>query len=162
MLTQEQLFENLHYNPETGVFTRLVTTSNRSVAGSIAGGYGANGYFRVSLLGKRYFAHRLAWFYMTGEWPDEIDHVNCIRDDNRFCNLRVASRKQNSTNMLLKPSNTSGFKNVSFDKAKGKWIARVRLNGKRKNLGLFETPEDAYQAWQRCAEPHDREFFNPG
>lgn len=162
MITQQQLFEHLHYNPDTGAFTRLVTTSNRSVAGSRSGGYGANGYYRVSVLGRRYFAHRLAWFYMTGEWPTEIDHINCVRDDNRFCNLRIASRQENSANMRLKPSNSSGFKNVNFDKVKGKWVARVRIQGKRKNLGLFGSPEEAYAAWQKCAEPHDKTFFNPG
>lgn len=162
MITQQQLREHLHYNPDTGAFTRLVKTSNRSVVGSVSGGYGANGYYRVSVLGRRYFAHRLAWFYMTGEWPKEIDHINCVRDDNRFCNIRDASRRENCVNTRVKASNTSGFKNVSFSRQKGKWMSRARIDGKRINLGLFETPEEAYEAWRNRAEPNDQEFFNPG
>lgn len=161
MLSLDELKAHIHYNPDTGVFTRLVKTSNRSLIGAASGGYGAHGYYRVSLLGKRYYAHRLAWFYVHGEWPEEIDHVNGVRDDNRLSNLRLASRRENCVNAPAKLSNTSGFKNVSFNAERNQWMARGRHLGKRKNLGLFDTPEEAYQAWKRFAASSDGDFFNP-
>lgn len=163
MLTQDDLKSLLHYDPETGVFTWIDKPCSRIVSGRKAGGYGAHGYFRVSILGKRYYAHRLAWFYMTGEWPkDQIDHVNGCKDDNRFCNLRQATPTQNNANLRRKPANTSGYAGVSFDKARGNWIARVRFLGRRVNLGRYDTPEDAYAARCAFAQEHHGEFYNPG
>jgi hypothetical protein len=161
MIDVETLKAHLHYDPLTGIFTRLITTSHRNVAGQVSGGYGARGYYRVSVLGRRYYAHRLAWFYMHGEWPQEIDHINGKRDDNRIANLRPANREQNCANVPAKSSNSSGYKNVSFDRKTGKWMARGRANGKRKNLGLFDTPEAAYNAWVCYSKPASGDFFNP-
>jgi len=156
------LKQHLFYDPETGIFTRLISESNRSVCGSDAGGYGCQGYYRVSLLGRRYYAHRLAWFYMTGRWPArQIDHINGIKDDNRFCNLREATATLNAANVGRKATNKSGFKNVNFDARSGRWLARARINGKRVNLGLYDTPEAAYAAFCGSARRGHGAFFHP-
>ncbi|POF94356.1 HNH endonuclease [Pseudomonas putida] len=163
MLDHSDLKSLLDYNPETGEFTWRDKPCSRIIAGSSAGGYGAHGYFRVSVLGKRYYAHRLAWFYMTGAWPDaQIDHVNGVKSDNRFCNLREATPMQNNANLRRKPVNTSGYPGVSFDKIRGCWIARVRSDGRRHNLGRFATREEAYAARCEFAKKAHGQFYNPG
>lgn len=90
-LTQEVLKSLLYYDPETGIFVWLVTRQ-RSPAGKEAGGYDEKGYRRICVNGTKVRAHRLAWLYMTGEWPeDQLDHINGLKDDNRFVNLREAT-----------------------------------------------------------------------
>ncbi|KKX25303.1 HNH endonuclease [Rhizobium sp. LC145] len=159
-LTQSKLKEALEYDPATGEFRWLQTNSHRRIAGMDAGGLGVHGYWRVSVYGHRYYAHRLAWFYMTGEWPKQhIDHVNLDKRDNRFANLRLATPPQNNVNTGLKVSNSSGFVGVNFDRRSGKWLARVRANGKRVNLGLFETAEAAARARDAYAMRNHGEFF---
>ncbi len=112
MLTQERLLELIHYNPETGLFSRLGGRRSDRV-GKVAGSPQGQGYLLIFVDGRRYRAHRLAWFYMTGEWPaDGIDHVNNIKTDNRFANLRLATRAQNEMNKPPSRSNTSGVKGV--------------------------------------------------
>lgn len=163
MLEHSELKSLLHYNPDTGNFTWIDKPCSKIARGAVAGGYGAHGYFRVSVLGKRYYAHRLAWFYATGEWPSaQIDHVNGVKDDNRLVNLREATAMQNNANLRIKPLNTSGYAGVSFDKVRGNWIARVRSDGRRFNLGRFATPEEAHAARCDFAKDAHGEFFNPG
>ena len=89
----------LEYDPETGLFTNLIRRGPRSLEGTIAGSLMCNGYIELMLNGSHYKASRLAWLYMTGEWPKyEIDHINRIRHDNRWDNLRDVSHKDNLTN----------------------------------------------------------------
>lgn len=147
-LTAERLRELLHYDPETGVFTWKVTLSRRASAGSIAGAYGANkGYTPISVLKRKYQAHRLAWLYMRGVWPPEdLDHINRDRSDNRLANLRLASRTENSQNANLKRNNTSGCKGVSWHIQSGRWRAHLMLNRRQIHLGLFDAFDDAVAA----------------
>lgn len=97
-LSLDALRSCLHYDPETGLFTRLTNESNRSPAGSIAGTVLATGYRVIRVCNGRFLAHRLAWFYVYGAWPNEIDHLNRVKDDNRFSNLRASTRQQNVFN----------------------------------------------------------------
>lgn len=147
-LSQAKLKENVHYDPETGVFTRIKPTCGFSV-GVILGGMTKDGYVRIQISGSRNHAHCLAWLYMTGEMPKEcIDHINGVRTDNRFCNLREATRGQNAQNQR-KPrvNNKSGFLGVYFHKAMGKFRAEIMINGKTKGLGYFDTAEQAHKAY---------------
>ena len=147
MITQQELKGFLDYNPETGVFTRKVSTSNSVKAGDVAGGLTSNGYVHISVGGKQHLAHRLAWLYMHGEWPDDcIDHINHSRTDNRIENLRVTSRLGNARNQKLHPTNTSGHVGVTWDRKNKKWQAQISLNHKTKKLGRFEKKEDAIKA----------------
>jgi hypothetical protein len=142
----------LQYCPETGVFAWNYRKDkgwnwNRQWAGKIAGCLDGKGHWRIRINARHYAAHRIAWFLQTGQWPpNEIDHINNVKTDNRFCNLRLATRSQNATNMRPSSSNTSGFRGVVFDKSRNKWSARLTVNGKTRNIGRFDTKEDAVSA----------------
>lgn len=161
ILTQDELKTQLHYNHETGIFTRLIATSNAIKANNIAGSLTNTGYFEITVLGKRYLSHRLAWLYMTGEMPKEfIDHINRIGTDNRFCNLRQANKSENAINCRIKSNNKSGYKGVSFDKKRNKWKANGKLDGKQKYLGRFPTAELASNAFIEFAKANYGEFYS--
>jgi hypothetical protein len=104
-----------------------------------------NGYWAIRVDDTLYLAHRLAWLYVTGNWPeDQIDHVNGQRNDNRFCNLREATNIQNSHNRRY-AGNKSGFQGVRRENSK--WLAEIKVRYKPIRLGLFDTPEEAYVAY---------------
>lgn len=145
----------MDYDPETGVFRWRVDRGHMAKKGDIAGTYTAKGYRIIMVLGKRYYAHRLAWLCANNEWPpDEVDHANGCKDDNRISNLRLAVKSQNGANKPIQRNNTSGFKGVSFHKATGKFQAGLR----RKFIGYFDTAEEAHAAYCAAAEKHFGEF----
>lgn len=146
MLTQDRLKELLHYDPATGVFLWLVRTSNRICVGSEAGRIDTAGYRAIRIDGELYYAHRLAFFYMLGEWPEITDHKNRCRADNRWINLRSTDHCGNSHNKGPEASSKSGYRGVSWHKGARKWAAEKWLRGVKHYLGLFETPEAAYEA----------------
>ena len=150
-MNQERLKELLHYCPETGVFTW--TAKKRGVTlDSVAGYVGRYGYWKITLDKKRYAAHRLAWLYVHGQWPDDcIDHINRVRTDNRIANLRLATHAQNRQNLSLNARNKSGVRGVSFDAVNQKWRASISVNGKAKNLGRFTTKAEAAAAYKVAA-----------
>ena len=146
-LTAEKLRELLHYEPETGIFTRKVSTSNQVKASDIAGSVNGGGYLQIKMLSRTHKAHRLAWLYVYGAWPtDQIDHINRIRTDNRISNLREVSHKQNGQNRSKSSHNTSGHPGVSWYKRISKWVAQIRHNYKHIYLGSFTTVEEAIAA----------------
>jgi hypothetical protein len=144
-LSAQELRTILHYDPDTGIFTRN---------GKICGTVEKSGHVSIQINKIRYYAHRLAWLYMTGEWPkDQIDHApDKTKTNNRFANLREANNSQNQQHKGKLPNNKSGFKGVSWENRAGKWRASISCNKKWKNLGLFENPEDAYKAYCKAAE----------
>lgn len=148
-LTAECLREVLRYDPATGLFTWLVSTSNRIKVGAIAGAIGRNhGYRLISVGGVLHRANRLAWLYMTGAWPaDYVDHINGHRADDRWANLRASDHSHNLANAVRPRHNTSGFKGVHLHKQTGSWRARISKNGKHKSLGLYPTKEAAHAAY---------------
>lgn len=155
MLTLERLVEVLKYDPATGTFVRI----SGPCAGKVAGTVQKNGYIRIRVDGKLYYGHRLAWLYMTGEWPnDEIDHVDMDRANNSFANLREASGSENKHNRRKYRNNTSGFKGVSWDKHNGRWLAYIGLNYKKRSIGLFKTPEEAAKAYHEAARKLHGDF----
>lgn len=158
LITQSRLKEVLRYDPETGMFTWLVSLSNRAPAGADAGGLDDDGYRLISIDGRLYQAHRLAVLYMAGVWPPEqTDHANRIPSDNRWKNLRPATRGQNQQNS--KPRGVSRFKGVSWRKDCGKWQAQAKLNGKQHYLGLYHTEELASAAYATFAREHFPDFM---
>ena len=150
MLTQERVKELFDYNPETGDLIRKIRVSSNTEVGDIVS-CKDKGYIKVWIDGVRYQAHRVVWFWMTGEWPkSEIDHENHIKDDNRWKNLKPATRRENSKNHKLRIDNTSGICGVYWHKQSGKWAAYIKVNGERKYLGTFDDIEDAVAARKKA------------
>lgn len=166
-VTAEVVRDLLDYDPETGVFRwkfrdRKYCESDKSWKicntrreGKTAGTLDkSDGYRRIKIFTKFYKAHRLAWLHYYGEWPsDQIDHVNCIRDDNRIENLREATNQQNGMNSSSQ-FGTSQYKGVCWDKHRNKWQAQIGINGKLKKLGRFEIEIEAARAYDRAAIEH--------
>lgn len=161
MLTQEYLKKILHYNPDTGVFTRLVSVSVNTRKGDVAGTKGLHRYASIKIKNRSYAAHRLVWLYMHGRLPEhDIDHINHVKTDNRLCNLREATRAENGRNRAMSSQNTSGFKGVFMEKKTGMWTAACKMNGVLHCLGRFKRAEDASLAYQKFAKQHHGEFFH--
>jgi len=152
-LTQARLKELLHYDPETGIFTRLVRCSQMP-AGSIAGSSDGRGYLQIKIDRRIYLNHRLAFLYMRGEFPPaHTDHKNGVVDDNRWANLRHATRSENLHNQGgPRRDNTSGFLGVCWDKHKQKWLAQIRLNNRTRHIGRFDDPAVAHAAYLKAKD----------
>lgn len=158
-LTQARLKELLHYDPDTGEFTWVAQSRPGVRVGDVCGRTSVYGYREIGVEYRLHFAHRLAWLYMTGAWPtSEIDHENRCRSDNRWSNLRLANRVQNSANQGIRVSNSTGLHGVVWDKERGKWRAQIRIGGKKTNLGRFSTAEEAAAAHDRAALAEFGEF----
>lgn len=145
-LTQSQLKAILHYNKDTGEFTRSVQVGPFK-KGTIAGTKLNTGYISIRV-NKTYFqAHRLAWLYIHGNWPKGwIDHINHIKSDNRISNLRDVTWSDNLHNLSsAKKQNKSKLLGVS--PYKSRWIAQIQRNGKKIHIGIFDTPEQAHQEY---------------
>lgn len=153
MLTPDRLRELLSYNPETGLFHWRVAKGNRA-AGALAGSRVKEGYIAIKLDGVLHYAHRLAWFYVYGAWPDDqIDHANTDRIDNRIRNLRDVTNAQNSHNKggESNVNNTStGLRGVSPAK-NGRYRARIMRYGVWHSLGRYRTAQEAYDAYRAAA-----------
>jgi len=148
-LTAEHLYYHLIYNPETGLFFWRNPIGRKMKAGDIAG-WKSDRYMRITIHGKKYISHRLAFLYMEGRWPEkELDHINVDGFDNRWCNIREATGCQNQLNRGPQKNNTSGAKGVY--KRRNRWMASITVNSKRHYLGLFDTVEKAQEAYKKAA-----------
>lgn len=147
-LTAQRLRELLNYDPETGALTNAVSRIH-CPAGALAGSKRKNGYIEVSLLGGRYYAHRLAWLHVHGEWPqNSVDHINGVRDDNRIANLRDVQHRVNLQNRRSAPSNSmSGVLGAKWIPRKRLWSSRIKVGGATKSLGYYKTADEAHQAF---------------
>lgn len=143
-LTAERLRELLNYDPETGIFRWRVNRGNIK-AGTVTGCLcKRRGYLLIGIDGIVHLAHRLAWLWMTGEWPSEqVDHRNGVRNDNRFANLREATHTENCHNLGKSKLNKSGYTGVFYWATRDVFIARIGLGGRSLFLGYFDTAEKA-------------------
>jgi hypothetical protein len=158
-LSFDELRASLEYDADTGIFRRKVTVASNARAGGVAGYRKPDGYWLISIDHRRFYAHRLAWFYVHGEWPaGMIDHINGDPGDNRIANLREATHAENGRNARRATRNKSGFKGVFFSKQGGSWQAALRLNGRTIYLGRYSTAEAAHAAYLEGAKQHFGEF----
>lgn len=160
-LTHQKVRELLHYDPATGQFRWRVNVGRygRVLAGTVAGTKAKNGYVYIVIDRQRHLAHRLAWFYMNGEWPvQQIDHINNDRVDNAWSNLRPADQSENSCNGSLRTTNTSGYRGVSWSTEKRKWVASIVKNRKQFKLGYFSCKHEAYGAYCNAARKLHGEY----
>jgi hypothetical protein len=168
MLTQSILKELLHYNPDTGIFTwkhrdqkwfktyRSFCSGNARYAEKVAGvsvlSREGKRYIHIMALGKDYLAHRIAWVYISGEWPeDEIDHIDGNGENNKLINIRSVSRLENNKNKRLPSTNKSGVMGVHWHKRDQHWRAEIKVKQKTINLGGFKDINDAIKA-RKAAE----------
>lgn len=152
VLTAKKLRDLLHYDPETGQF-RHKRATGRGRVGAVAGTRSGPGYWGINVLGKKYFAHRLAWLYMTGEWPSGlIDHIDRDKLNNSWGNLRQVTQAENQMNKSPRKNGLSRYVGVTFCNRRRKWKAQIGLDRKTYNLGYFETEEAAAMAYQ-AAKP---------
>lgn len=147
-ITYTRLIQLFKYDAETGLFYWIEKPNRRISVGDVAGTI-SHGYVSVRIDGRRYPIHRLAWLYVTGEWPvSDIDHINGVRNDNRFVNLRVVTDSVNKQNKYRAQSNNEvGVLGVSMACGGKKYRARIKAGSKQKHLGVFDTAEDAAEAY---------------
>ncbi len=162
-VTQEVLIKYVHYEPATGQFIRKLD-SGTAKAGSIATFSDGQGYVSLSIDGQQIRAHRAAFLYMTGAWPSMyVDHINRVRSDNRWENLRDVRSAVNMQNAYAPRSRSkSGMRGVSYCKREKKWRASIQIQrpgqekgkGQYRSLGYFSTPEAAQQAYLAAKASH--------
>lgn len=157
-LTAERLREILHYDPDAGVW-RWREKRGCKRKGAPAGCFNAGGY-RVIRIDKCLLrSGRLAWLYTTGEWPqDEIDHRDGDPSNDRWDNLRQATREQNMWNKKHWRTSRNGLKGISWHPKIRRWIAEIGAREGRKYLGCFATAEEAAAAYREAARQHYGEF----
>jgi len=171
----DYLRECFDYDPDTGVLRWRVRPAehfktmkamkiwNTRRAGDAAGAKDERGYLRVQVNHQLYWVHRIVWLLVLGVAPKgEIDHINENKADNRVCNLREANKASNMQNRGAQRNNTSGFKGVSYHKQRGKWTARIAVDGEQTYLGLFTTKAEAHTVYCAAADKLHGAFANHG
>lgn len=161
-VTHKELKRLLDYDSLTGVFKwkNLNSKAKNIKIGDVAGSKNKRGYIQIAVNGKTYYAHRLAWFYVYGYFPENrIDHKDQVKYHNWIKNLREASSQCNMRNSGNHKNNTSGVKGVGWDKKLNKWTAQITNNKKSKRLGYYNNFDDAVCArlageqclnWSNC------------
>ena len=167
-LTQEYLQSRLDYYPDTGIFIwkysdEMPKKWNTKWAGKVAGTKAKyrNGYYiNICINNKRYGAHRIAFLYVYGWLPEQVDHIdnNGPKTDNRICNLRAATHGQNLQNRGAQKNNTSGYKGVRIHRKTGRYHAQITVEGKVISLKYHDTPEEAAEAYAEASQRYHGKY----
>lgn len=157
-LRAARLRELFDYDPETGAFVRRVTRSSNARSGDVAGCLTPYGYLVINIDGKLYMCHRLAWLYMTGGWPSDldVDHIDGNRANNRWSNLRLATRSQNLSNRQGGKGKT-GVRGVTLS-PKGRYVAKIWVRYRPIHIGTYDTLEEAKRAREAAGHKYHGEF----
>lgn len=148
-LTKNNLRKAFNYDINTGLFT-YAFTSRSGVKGEIAGKPHSGGYTKVRVQNKEMLLHRVIFMYMNGYMPKMVDHINHIRTDNRWCNLRGVDDLENCKNTSITKTSTTKVNGVAYHKPTGKYRVYIGINYKQKHLGLFDTLEEAKAAREKA------------
>lgn len=152
-ITAELVRSLFIYDPKTGVFINRINRGTRAKSGKKTGKIKPHGYVTLCIDGKEYYAHRIAWLYMTGQWPTkDIDHKDRSKTNNSWENLREATGTQNNANSSIRSNNTTGVKGVIYIASKNKYRAKIKHNYKWKHLGYFNTIQEAAAAYTTAAK----------
>lgn len=154
-MNQKRLKEVLNYDPKTGIFRWKIHRMYNARAGDIAGSMHNGGYRSIGIDNKMYLVHRLAWLYVHGHFPKEIDHINHDKRDNRIDNLRNVTHLENGRNMSITKNNTSGIPGVYWCKKSKKWKAHIQFDGEYKYLGLFDDINLAKQVREKAKKKYN-------
>ena len=161
-ITHDRLTYVIDYNPDDGQFRWRNPTHSKYKVGDVAGCRNGRGYFGIKIDRVLYRRCRLAWFYFHGSWPEQhIDHINRDRADDRIANLRECTDAQNQWNTIARVNSKLGAKNVHFSERLGKYVADIRVNGRTKHLGCFDTMAEAIASRNTAAMLIHGEFFLP-
>ena len=138
MMDSTKAHELFRYDPNSGDLIRRVNAAGNARAGDKVCRRNGNGYFRVTHNYKPYYVHRIIWLMVHGDWPpNEIDHVNQNRSDNRIENLRAVDHANNNHNQTLRNTNTSGIMGVNWSNQRNKWVVYIYTDARKKHLGYF-------------------------
>ena len=149
VLSREELMKVLAYDPGSGVFTELTNRGSKKIgdaSGSLTTPIGRTRYVTSWIGNKSYYNHRLAWLFIHGIWPEEIDHQDGDGTNNRIANLRAVCHQENSKNQRRRKTNKSGFTGVCWSKRAGKWQAQIQGPEVHLDLGSFDSKESAVAA----------------
>lgn len=162
MISSDYLKSIIDYNPVSGKLT-WISSRQHINAGSPAGTINKKGYLQVKIDQNLYAGHRLAWLFMKGCWPDnEVDHINGIKSENIWENLREVNHSQNMTNSRVRKDNASGVTGVYLNKGIDRWVARININGKKVDVRCDGTFEGAVKARKEAEIEHYGEFRYQG
>jgi signal peptidase I len=155
--TPDRLRELFQLDPDTGVLTSRVRRFTVK-PGDRIGYVNSRGYLIARVEGSNLTLHRVIFAMVNSVWPDEVDHINLVRTDNRPCNLRAATRSENCRNTTVREGTVSGVKNVRWSKQHKRWAVACQVNGVRKHLGNFVELEVAKAVAQAFRAKHHGSF----
>lgn len=159
-ITQEFLKQMFYY--KDGILYWKANRTGKAKKGTVAGSKHPSGYRQIKIYSQRCLIHRLIFLMHHGYLPEFIDHINGIKNDNRVENLRAATKSQNLYNCGLPKNNTTGYKNVYFNKRKNKWFVTIHADKKAYFFGYFTTKEEAAIIARQERQKFHKDFTNHG
>jgi hypothetical protein len=164
-LTHDELLAHIHYDPETGIFTRLRSKTQKHRIGDRADRDCGDGYYRVGIMRWSTSAHQLAWFYIHGWWPEMVDHIDGNPSNNRISNLRESTNSENQQNQKKAHRRSSskllGAHRHDHPYTRQKWRSSIQVDGKKVFLGYFDTAEAAHAAYLEAKVKYHPAYVQP-